>query len=455
MRIQDKNAKSELAKSELINSEEGIVRLSFKSAEEAQAALKSLRASDSVLHVAPNLLYRPALSMSFAAALEADTEDTFDYSAPLNWLTNIAAQGLPPVELPSGAMRPGKDPLVERDWAIKNINLKLDRRDLKASGMIVAVIDTGVDYNHEDLAQAMWRKPGNPREIGYDFAHNNATPYDVVNFDMEGCLRDSSCSLGIDTGKYLSNPGHGTHCAGHVGAMANNSLGIAGVGLGAKVMGLKFFYDKGEENAGRGDDAAAIKSIDYAIKNGAKVISASWGGRVKRSEAEESELKEALIRAQKAGVLVVIAAGNDGIDQDGVEDPNYPAAYELDNTIVVAATDKNDALADFSNYGAQSVHIGAPGVKILSTVAGNQYRDVITKFKDRNGKSREVLWNGTSMATPIVAGAAALIWSQHPNLSYREVRDLILNNARPVRALQGMVKTGGILDVEAALRAAW
>jgi subtilisin family serine protease len=227
------------------------------------------------------------------------------------------------------------------------------------------------------------------------------------------------------------------------------------------MMALKFFYDVGEINAGQGDDAAAIRAIDYAIQNGARVISASWGGYQSRDEAEKSELKQALIRARDAGVLFVVAAGNghpvtgEPVDLDNTNTPCYPAAYDLDNVLTVAAIDKLDQIAEFSNYGAKSVHIGAPGVRILSTTAGkNPYSDLVAKFTDPKGNLREAEWSGTSMATPIVAGAAALILQHRPELTYKEVRELILSTARKIPALEGKVSTGGTLDVEAALGAA-
>lgn len=441
----------------ILNSEEGVVKLSFATPEEAAAARDKLLASDRVLSVAPNFYYRPAMRLQVRTVEGSENEWKSVGFLPLPFVGALARSGLmagmPEVQLP-GSVVPGADPLAKQDWALKNIRMpSVAALTSDSSPLIAAVIDTGVDYNHEDLVQAMWRKPGNPKEVGYDFAHKNARPYDLVHFDIEGCLNDPGCSLGFDTAKFLSNPGHGTHCAGHVGAMANNSIGMTGIGAPAdvKVMGLKFFYDAGEPNAGAGDDAAAIQSIDYAVKNGAKVISASWGGAMPREEAEKSELKNALIRAQKAGVLVVIAAGNDGIDQDRVTEPAYPAAYDLDNLIVVAATDQKDSLADFSNYGAKSVHIGAPGVKILSTTVGSKYSDLVAKFKGKDGKEHEIAWDGTSMATPIVAGAAALIWSKYPNENYKQIRDRILRTARKVPGLNGRVQTGGVLDVAAAL----
>ncbi len=435
------------------------MKLRFASTEQAQQARDLLSQSDQVLNVAPNLWYEPAVIYRMRSVVADAVRGTY-LSAPLaapfvkNVINRLEAKGvsMPEVQLPSGNVVTGADPMLDQDWALKSIRMDQVSKVTADPQMLTAVIDTGVDYNHEDLIRAMWRKPGQEQEVGYDFAHGNTKPFDSVHYDMEGCYKDFLCRLGLNLNKYLVNPGHGTHCAGHVAAVYNNSLGIRGVGAGAKIMALKFFYDFGEPSAGRGDDSAAIQSIDYAIKNGARIISASWGGRVRRDDAEKSELKQALIRAQSAGVLVVIAAGNDGVNQDEVSDPSFPAAYDLDNVITVAAVDQNDGLADFSNYGAKSVHIAAPGVKIFSTTSGNGYGDVIAKFTDASGKSHQTDWNGTSMATPIVAGAAALVWSKYPKADYREVRDRLLRSVRRVAALEGKIVTGGVLDVAAALR---
>lgn len=447
-------AEGSAAQAEILNGAEGVLKLHFDSAALADRARARLELSGDVLGVSPDFLYRPAIH--YKAHEVATAQDATFLSVPFVSVSDTPA--LPEVQLPPASVTPGADPLAAKDWALGSIRMPsqsaLDESVSAQSLVIAAVIDTGIDYNHEDLSGALWRNPDNAREVGYDFAHNNDKPYDLVHFDVDGCMKDLGCGLGINQGTFLTNPGHGTHCAGHVGAVANNSVGIRGVGGNrSQVMGLKFFYDAGDPNAGQGDDAAAIKSIDYAITHGAKVISASWGGRQKRADGEGSEIKQALLRAQKAGVIVVVAAGNDGIDQDSVDDPDYPAAYDLDNLIVVAASGQDDKVADFSNFGAHSVHIAAPGVKILSTTSGGSYNDVVTRFKDSSGKLQELDWDGTSMATPIVAGAVALVWSKFPTDNYHQIRDRILKSARTVPALAGKVSTAGVLNVAAALGA--
>jgi hypothetical protein len=441
---------------------EGVVKLSFATAEDALAARERLLDSDTVENVTFNHLYSPALKLSIKDADTASEAVGSFLSLPLagtliGSVTTETAAGnvLPEVALPPSNPARGVDPLESGDWATKNIRMpsaaRLKRLLSLRRGVVAAVIDTGVDYNHEDLSGAMWRHPSNVREVGYDTVHGHAKPYDVLHFDVEECLNDLACSVGFGTGKFMSNPGHGTHCAGRVGAVAGNALGVRGAGANAQIMALKFFFEKGEDKAGQGDDAGAIRAIDYAIKNGAKVISASWGGQMSREEAERSELKAAIVRARAAGVLFVAAAGNDGIDQDEVDEPGFPAAYDFDNMIVVAATDSNDELAKFSNYGAKSVHIAAPGVKILSTTVGGLYSDVVKKFKDKKGRDRQIDWDGTSMAAPMVAGAAALLWSVYPKENYKQIRERILRASRQVPSLTGKVSTEGVLDVAAAL----
>ncbi len=446
---------------QILNAREGLAKLTFATREEASRARNILSDSPDILNVTANHLYKPALRVqnlgSFPRPGVVPTPPT-----------------RPPadVELPAGPVQVGIDLLESRDWAMAAIRMPaVDATPPLLQPVITAVLDTGIDYNHEDLIHSMWRSPADPKVVGFDFAHDHAKPYDIFYYDVQGCLRDFSCAFGIaNLDKFLVNPGHGTHCAGHVAAVSNNSLGIRGVGAGVKVMALKFFFDVGETNAGSGDDAAAIRSIDYAIQNGAKVISASWGDYIPRTDAEASELKRALLRAQQAGVLFIAAAGNgrvsdatgdfEQVDQDNDASPTFPAAFALDNVISVAAVDSSDQLAEFSNFGASSVHIAAPGVKIFSTVAaGNasKYDDVIARVVNPatpTASPRDITWEGTSMAVPLVAGAAALVWSRYPHLSYRDVREVLMKSARVVPGLAGKVSSNGVLDVEAALAAA-
>jgi large repetitive protein len=220
---------------------------------------------------------------------------------------------------------------------------------------------------------------------------------------------------------------HGTHCAGVIGATGNDGQGISGINQRVSIMAVKFLTGQGS-----GDTAAAVKAIDYAISRGAKVLSNSWGG--KGDDGTNGALKDAVARAGAAGVLFVAAAGNDSTDND--KDPVFPAAYNLENMVTVAATSETDGIAFFSNTGAKSVHVGAPGTNIYSTVPGNKYAKL----------------SGTSMACPHVAGAAALVWSQFPNAGYKEIKRRLMDSGDAVSALSGKTITGKRINVEAALR---
>lgn len=279
------------------------------------------------------------------------------------------------------------------------------------SGQVVGVIDSGIDYNHPDLSQNIWTNPG---EI----------PGNGVDDDGNGYVDDIR---GWDFYNNDNNPmddnGHGTHVSGTIGALGNNGVGVAGVNWSVKMAALKFL-----NSSGSGSTAGAISALNYANAMGFKITSNSWGGG-----GYSQALYDAISAANTAGNLFVAAAGNDGKNTDG--SPSYPASYDLPNIISVAATDHKDNLASFSNYGANSVDIGAPGVNIYSTLPGNNYGSK----------------NGTSMATPHISGAAALVWAQFPGVNASAVNARILNGADLVPSLAGKTVTGGRLNVYNAI----
>lgn len=253
----------------------------------------------------------------------------------------------------------------------------------------IAVIDTGVDYNHEDLKNNIMINEAelNGTEgvdddgngyvddvYGYDFANNDADPMD--------------------------GHGHGTHCAGVIGA-EHNSTGIAGVMANVQILPVQFL-----SKSGGGTLEGALKAIDYATSRGVNVMSNSWGGGG-RSQA----LFEAIERAEKAGIVFVAAAGNERNDNDAKA--VYPANYKVANVISVGAMDGKGKKASFSNYGKTTVHVFAPGVDIYSTVANNRYQKM----------------SGTSMACPHVSGVVGLVMSSEPNLDFTEIKNRLMNTS--------------------------
>lgn len=353
----------------------------------------------------------------------------------------------PEIKKPSKQVA-GSDPLFSKQWGMISVDAAgAWKKTPGGNDIVVAVTDSGVDYNHQDLISNMWR---NPQEIpgdgidndgngyvddivGWDFASNDNKPYDLTLSLMDIILQGG-------------NPGHGTHVAGCVGASLNNKLGIVGVAPNVKIMALRFISESGQ-----GGTAEAIAAIDYAADNGAHIINASWGGESDGEQEEDTLLKEAIERAGKKGVLFIAAAGNgrmnaqggaSGFDIDNDSQPVYPAAYPLENIFTVAALDSENGLANFSNWGEKSVRMGAPGVKILSTVPGDKYQDTII-----NLGSVVVTWDGTSMAAPHVAGAAAALWSLDPQATAKAIAQKLIDLAAPTDSVSGKVSSGGRLDL--------
>lgn len=288
------------------------------------------------------------------------------------------------------------------------------------AGVVVAVIDSGVDHLHPDLAANMWVNTG-------EIATNG------IDDDGNGYIDDIN---GYDFGDNDADPmddvvGHGTHVSGTIGAVGNNGEGVCGVNWNVKIMALKI-----ADAAGGLDSAAAVEAIEYAWKNGARVSNNSWGGY-----GFSQTLYDAIRVAGDNDHLFVAAASNDGIDND--QTPAYPASYDLDNIIAVAATDRRDELANFSNYGATTVDLGAPGVEILSTLptAGSQMGSTYGEAQ------------GTSMATPHVTGSAALLLAVDNTLSYVALKAALLDNADPIPALDGKCVTGARLNLANAMPA--
>jgi subtilisin family serine protease len=304
---------------------------------------------------------------------------------------------------------------AEEGWQIRS----------NAADIIVAVIDSGVNYNHEDLAANMWRNPGEIPGNGIDDDHNGLVD------DVFGC------NAVARTGDPLDDHGHGTHVAGIIGAVGNNNIGVSGVAWQVKIMACKFMIPVTDATTGEidanGDTSHAIYCIEYAISNGARIMNNSWGGT-----NESLGLKEAIMDAEAAGVIFVVAAGNEATNNDLTN--SFPACCQVANLVSVGAIDRLGQPADFSNYGATNVHLFAPGVGILST-----------SFQSNTAYEP---MNGTSMAAPVVSGALALVLANAPaGEDYTDAINRVLRHTRPLPSLAGKCRTGGMLNLPGALKA--
>ena len=280
----------------------------------------------------------------------------------------------------------GMDINVEKAWTITT-----GSKEVK-----IAVIDTGVDYKHEDLKEnIMINKSELNGQEGVDDDGNGYVD-DIHGYDFANNDNDP-----------MDGHGHGTHCAGVIGA-THNDIGIRGVMSKVEILPIQFLTA-----SGKGTLEGAIKAIDYAISRGVNIMSNSWGG------GEPSKaLIEAIARAEKAGILFVAAAGNSNNDND--IKPTAPANTQIDNVISVGAMNGKAKRANFSNYGKKTVHVFAPGVNIYSTVQNNKYKKM----------------SGTSMACPFIAGVAGLILANEPNLTYKEVKSRIMTHAKDGKKLK-------------------
>lgn len=323
------------------------------------------------------------------------------------------------------------DPLLGQLWGLKNIGQQDSERKSGIAGVdigaeqawdittgskdvVVAVIDTGIDYNHPDLKDNLWT---NDAELNGKAG---------VDDDGNGIVDDIYGASFVDAAKPTGNPlddhGHGSHCSGTIGAAGNDGKGIVGVAWNVRIMGIKFL-----SASGSGSLEGALKGIDYATQMGAKIMSNSWGGG-----GYSETLKQAIERANAAGSLFVAAAGNESNNNDA--NPTYPATYDVPNVLSVAAVDNRGQIASFSNYGKTKVHVGAPGVNIYSSIINGGYDS----------------WSGTSMATPHVSGIAVLLASNEPNLTNVEMKQRIIATSKPVSGLRGKSR-GGMVNAYAML----
>ena len=284
------------------------------------------------------------------------------------------------------------DPFFSRMWGMRQIHApQAWTKSTGSADVVVAVADSGVDYLHPDIESNMWVSKDNSH--GWNFINNNNDPMDFT--------------------------GHGTHIAGTIGAVGNNGIGTAGVCWRVKIAALRI------GNVAFSLDAA-IESLQYANENNIQIHNNSWGGRY-----YSPSLKHAI---EQYNGLFIASAGNDGVDNDLL--PDYPASFDSPNIISVAAINPYGMLAPFSNYGLRSVDIAAPGTDIFSLTINGKY----------DNKS------GTSMATPHVAGAAALLKSYKPHLTHQQIKAIILSSVDKDPNLVGKIATGGVLNLDRMMR---
>ncbi|HKW51772.1 MAG TPA: S8 family serine peptidase [Candidatus Eisenbacteria bacterium] len=311
------------------------------------------------------------------------------------------------------------DPLFPQQWALLNTGQTggTPGADIHATSawdaqtgsadIVVAIVDTGTDYTHPDLAPNIWTNvheiPGNGVDDDGNGLVDDVHGYDFLNSDPDP----------------MDDSGHGTHVSGTVGAVGNNGIGVAGVAWNVKIMPLKFL-----DASGSGPASAAVECIEYAIQNGARILNLSWGGT-----DFSAALQLAIEDANAAGVVCVAAAGNSSVSLDQV--PHFPASLAVPNVIAVASSTDRDELSAFSNFGRGTVPIAAPGSNIWSTFLGGDYQSI----------------SGTSMATPHVSGALALLWSKFPRMPIAQLKTVLSGSADRVPALAGLTTTGGRLNV--------
>lgn len=288
--------------------------------------------------------------------------------------------------------------------------------------VIIGVIDTGVDYNHEDLTNNMWVNPGEIAGNGIDDDGNGVID-DIHGFSAYN-----------DNGDPMDGNGHGTHVAGTIGAEGNNGIGVVGVNWDVSIIGCQFLSPSGS-----GSTADAIECIDYftdlKVNRGIDVRATnnSWGGG-----GFSQALKDSIDAGGDEGILFVAAAGNcrtGAPARDIDQEPSYPASYDSDAILAVSMTTRDDDLDSCSHWGPVSVDLGAPGASILSTTPGNNY----------------AVFSGTSMASPHVAGAAALVWSVNPGLTMAEMKQVLMDSGDDTPALDGKVVSGKRLNLLMAL----
>ena len=295
-----------------------------------------------------------------------------------------------------------------------------------AQEVIVAVVDTGVDHNHEDLKDIMWTNEDEIPANGID-DDNNGYIDDIHGINT--LVRDAQGRATMNT---MASHWHGTHVAGTIAATQNNGLGIAGVANNVKIMAIRTVPDDSDEL-----DSNIVEAYKYAAKNGAKVINCSFGKSVNEGGMVVRDVINEI--GEQYNVLVIASAGNDSSGpfawHDNDVEPKYPAAFDSENLLVIASTTSSGSLSSFSNIGKNTVDLAAPGSNIYSTIVGNKYG----------------MASGTSMASPNTSGVAAMVLGYYPELTAIQLKAVLMKSSVAVPEFKGKIVSGGRVNLKTAL----
>jgi thermitase len=348
-----------------------------------------------------------------------------DFKAKQRVLAKFVPNVISDKDLSAG---PFNDPKIGKQWTFKKASNNgisvsaayLNRRTSPRKEIIVAVVDTGVDYNHQDLKNVMWTNPG---EISGNGIDDDGNGYIDDIHGINTLVRDSN---GNATMNMMDAHSHGTHVSGSIGAEQNNNIGVAGVASNVRIMGIRTVPNSSDEL-----DVDVVEAFIYAAKNGARIINCSFGKARNEGGMIVSEAIDFI--GKNYGTLVVAAAGNDSRNIDNRA--TYPATFQNETLLVVASTSSRGGMSYFSNYGIKNVDVAAPGSAIYSTVPGNKYSSM----------------SGTSMASPNTAGLAAEVLAHFPELSPIELKKVLMNSVTKVSRFSNKVMSGGRIDLEKAL----
>lgn len=326
------------------------------------------------------------------------------------------------------------DPEVSKLWAfnatagmdVNGAYAALPNKQIKE--VIVAVVDTGVDHNHEDLKDIMWNNEDEIAGNGID-DDNNGYIDDIHGINT--LVRDAQ---GKPTMNTMASHWHGTHVAGTIAATQNNGIGIAGVASNVKIMAIRTVPDNADEL-----DSDIVEGFKYAAKNGARIINCSFGKTVNEGGMVVRDVINEI--GKRYNVLVVASAGNDSMGpynwHNNDVSPKYPASFDSENLMVIASTTSGGGLSSFSNIGARTVDIASPGSNVYSTINGNKY----------------AMASGTSMAAPNASGVAAMVLGYNPELTATELKELLMKTVTKVPDFSGKMVSGGRINLKNALSA--